>query len=107
MASSVWGGVTFGPNGRLRSAVDLSLFEAVDPLQRGILPDPGTAVVAGWTTEEGPPVQVRGASPKLSAYLQKLMTDTTSRFATLNADLQQILADRQKLVDDLTASQNS
>jgi hypothetical protein len=48
-----------------------------------------------------------GADAKLSADLQKLMTDTTNRFATLNADMQQLLADRQKLVDDLTASQNS
>ena len=47
------------------------------------------------------------ADPKLSGDLQKLMTDTTNRFATLNADLQQLLADRQKLVDDLTASQNA
>jgi hypothetical protein len=68
MASTVWGSTAFGSNAKLRSAVDVSLFEAIDPLQRGILPDPGTAVAAGWTTDESPPVVVRGASTKLAGH---------------------------------------
>ena len=72
MASTVWGSTAFGPNAKARSAIDLSLFEAVDPLQRGVLPDPGMAVAAGWTTEQSPPVQVRGASDKLAGHTMVL-----------------------------------
>jgi hypothetical protein len=47
------------------------------------------------------------ASDQLKADLTKLVNDQTARFTTLSADLQKLLADRQKLVDDLTASQSS
>jgi hypothetical protein len=72
MASTVWGSAGFGTSGRQRTAVDMSLFEAVDPMQRGVLPDPGMAVAAGWTTEQAPPVEVRGASTKLAGHTMVL-----------------------------------
>lgn len=47
-----------------------------------------------------------GTSPQLITDVQKWASDKTTKLNTMKADIQKLIADRQKLVTDLTALQS-